>query len=89
MATAPDGAQERFDDIVALNGARLSLLDLGSDDLHTRMTGFGVDGIAQVRREVEQIGLELRYRMLSLPRLADELLERLRLEQIRIHSASN
>ena len=63
------------DDIVTLNRARLMLLDLASDDLHARMTGFGIDGVAQVEREIEQIGLELRYRLLSLPRFGRSLLD--------------
>jgi hypothetical protein len=58
------------DDIVMLNRARLTLLDLGSDDLRARMTGFGQDGVQQAKREFDQIGIELRYRLQALPRLA-------------------
>ncbi|HLT34712.1 MAG TPA: hypothetical protein VK034_00470, partial [Enhygromyxa sp.] len=39
---AADGGR---DDIVMLNHARLILLDLASEDLRDRMTGFGVDGV--------------------------------------------
>ncbi|PRQ05909.1 hypothetical protein ENSA5_00210 [Enhygromyxa salina] len=65
------------DDIVMLNRARLTLLDLSSDELRKRMTGFGSDGVEQVKREIDQIGLELRYRVLALPRIGRGLIERL------------
>jgi len=63
---AADGGR---DDSVTLNRARLILLDLASNDLRKRMTGFGSDGVRQVQRELEQIVLELRYRVVALPRL--------------------
>jgi hypothetical protein len=72
------GAAERGrDDIVMLNHARLTLLDLASDDLRQRMTGFGVHGVQQVRREIDQIALEVRYRFLALPRLLRGLVNQL------------
>ncbi|EDM80372.1 Cdc6-related protein [Plesiocystis pacifica SIR-1] len=68
-------AKEQRDDIVRLNDARLELLEMGSRELRARMTGFGADGVAQVRKEIDQIGLELRFRLLSLPRIGRDLLE--------------
>ncbi|KIG14761.1 Cdc6-related protein [Enhygromyxa salina] len=72
-----ESAHSGRDDIVMLNRARLTLLDLGSSDLRSRMTGFGQDGVEQVKREIDQIGLELRYRIQALPRLARGLFAQL------------
>ncbi|PRQ07268.1 hypothetical protein ENSA7_29760 [Enhygromyxa salina] len=72
-----ESADSGRDDIVMLNHARLTLLDLGSGDLRSRMTGFGQDGVEQVKREIDQIGLELRYRIQALPRLARGLIAQL------------
>ncbi|MEM6292281.1 MAG: AAA family ATPase [Myxococcota bacterium] len=56
------------DDLVLLNHDRLRLLPGMSDDQRADLTGFGASGRAQARREAEQIGLELRYHAMSLPR---------------------
>ncbi len=66
------------DDIVRLNQARLQLLGTTSPSLRDSMTGFGPDGVRQVRGELEQIGLELRYRGSSLPRHLMALVDDLR-----------
>ena len=62
------------DDIVLLNTARLRLLESTTSQLRARVTGFGAAGVRQAARELEQIGLELRYQALSLPRFGRELL---------------
>ncbi|MEM9456169.1 MAG: AAA family ATPase [Myxococcota bacterium] len=55
-------------DIIDLNATRLRLLGITSSSLQDRVTGFGPAGARQVSDEVTQIGLELHYRGLSLPR---------------------
>ena len=56
------------DDVVMLNRARLRLLPNMSSDTRDDLTGLGTAGRAQARRELGQIGLELRYHAMSLPR---------------------
>jgi len=56
------------DDVVMLNRDRLRLLPSMSPDVRDDLTGLGVAGRAQARRELGQIGLELRYHAMSLPR---------------------
>ena len=56
------------DDIVLLNHDRLELLDLASRSVRASVTGLGADGLDQVRGELNQIALELRYHAMSLPR---------------------
>lgn len=56
------------DDVVMLNRDRLRLLPSMSPDLRDDLTGLGLAGRAQARRELGQIGLELRYHAMSLPR---------------------
>lgn len=46
-----------------MNEARLALLPSLSSDLRSRVTGFGEEGLEQVRREVKQIVLTLRYNL--------------------------
>jgi hypothetical protein len=67
----------RRDAVVALNRARLRLVPMLSPGRRSEVTGFSVDGVAQVRREVDQISLELRYHVVALPRLGRTALERL------------
>jgi len=55
------------DDMVSLNELRLELLTLSSAANQAAMTGLGPEGVAQARREFEQIGLELNYQALTLP----------------------
>lgn len=56
------------DDVVMLNRDRLRLLPSMSPEVRDELTGLGVAGRAQARRELGQIGLELRYHAMSLPR---------------------
>ncbi len=49
--------------MLTMNEARLTLLPSLSSDLRSRITGFGDEGFAQVRREVEQIVLTGRYNL--------------------------
>lgn len=58
------------DDTVAMNRARLRLLELASPELRGAVTGLGAPGLDQVRRELDQIGLELRYHARAWPRIA-------------------
>lgn len=61
------------DDVVLLNRDRLRLLPSMSPEVRDDLTGLGVAGRAQARRELGQIGLELRYHAMSLPRDAASL----------------
>ncbi len=47
---------DMHDDAVALNRARLTLLDLVKPDVRDSFTAFGSQGVAETRREAEQIG---------------------------------
>ena len=49
--------------MLTMNEARLTLLPYLSSNLRSRITGFGEEGFAQVRREVEQIVLTGRYNL--------------------------
>ncbi len=48
-----------------LNEARLKLIPELSPGMRERILGFGNEGIAQVKREISQISLDLRYNILS------------------------
>lgn len=65
------------DDVVLLNRARLALLELASSDLRESVTGFGHDGVDQVKRELQQIGLELSFLVMRLSRYRQDLVGRL------------
>ncbi len=56
------------DDVVMLNRDRLLLLPNMSAAQRAELTGLGRPGRAQAGRELVQIGLELRYHAMSLPR---------------------
>ncbi|MEX1363613.1 MAG: AAA family ATPase [Nannocystaceae bacterium] len=71
-------AQGLRDDVVLLNRTRLALLEMASPQLHDEVTGFGPNGVDQVRRELDQISVELGFHVLKLPRYKDVLLEQLR-----------
>ncbi|HET6418138.1 MAG TPA: ATP-binding protein [Polyangiales bacterium] len=73
-----DRAQTLSRAIVIMNESRLRLLDMLSEARRESLEGFGPEGIAQVKREVEQIILEARFDLLSLPREATERYEQLR-----------
>ncbi|MBT0671466.1 hypothetical protein HT136_24140 [Novosphingobium profundi] len=53
-----------------LNGSRLSLLGSLSPTKRARVTGFGSEGVAQVRREISEIALELHFNVKSWRRMA-------------------
>ena len=61
-------AAQTRDDVVALNAARLRLLELASPRLRRAVTSFGAEGVDQAKREFKQISLELGYFALSLRR---------------------
>ncbi|MEZ4329169.1 MAG: ATP-binding protein [Polyangiales bacterium] len=54
-------------DSVALNHARLRLLDLVHPEVRDTFTGFGAAGVAETRSEAEQIGLRARHTSLAWP----------------------
>ncbi|SLK01145.1 hypothetical protein [Novosphingobium mathurense] len=53
------------DAMVLLNGERLALLSSLSASKRAQVTGFGAEGVAQVRREISEIVLELRFNLQS------------------------
>ncbi|WP_340647444.1 ATP-binding protein [Phenylobacterium sp.] len=57
-----------YDSMVSLNAARLGLVGDVSPGLRRRILGFGSEGLAQVQRELDQIGLSLAYNLRDLPR---------------------
>lgn len=61
-------AQGLRDDVVLLNRTRLTLLDLATANLRSSVTGFGSEGVDQVKRELDQISVELGFHALKLPR---------------------
>ena len=63
-------AEARRDAVVTMNRARLRLVGMLSASRRASITGFGAEGVAQVRREVSQMALELRYHLVALPNLA-------------------
>lgn len=71
-------ARDLRDDVETLNDTRLNLLSMASSDLRDRVTGFGADGLDQVRSELDQISVVLGFHALKLPRYGDILLELLR-----------
>lgn len=68
-------AQGLRDDVVLLNRTRLRLLEMASPELYDAVTGFGDRGLDQVKRELDQISVELGFHALKLPRYKDILLE--------------
>lgn len=77
-------AQGLRDDVVLLNRTRLQLLELASPELHDEVTGFGERGLDQVRRELDQISVELGFHVLKIPRYGDLLVESLRASPFRV-----
>lgn len=61
-------AQGLRDDVVLLNKTRLGLLEIASGSLRASVTGFGQQGIDQVKRELDQISVELGFHALKIPR---------------------
>lgn len=68
-----DRTSKARDSIVLLNGARLALLEHTAPTLRAEVTGFGAQGVEQVRAELEQMLLTLRYHLQALPREARTL----------------
>ncbi|MGB5810382.1 MAG: ATP-binding protein, partial [Polyangiales bacterium] len=67
-----DQAAGLRDSVVSLNQARLGLFKMLSESRRDDLEGFGSEGVAQVKRELDQIVLEARFHLLALPReLAD------------------
>jgi len=64
--------------IVIMNESRLGLMDMLSETRRESFEGFGNEGVAQVKREVQQIMLEARFDLLSLPRQAAQRYRQLR-----------
>ena len=64
-----DTARTQRDAMVAMNRSRLRLMSKLSLSKRSALRGFGPEGRAQVRRELAQMTLEARYRLLALPRL--------------------
>lgn len=64
-----DTARTQRDAMVAMNRSRLRLMSKLSLTKRSALRGFGPEGRAQVRRELAQMTLEARYRLLALPRL--------------------
>ena len=73
-----DVAEARRAAMIAMNEARLSLLNDMSPSARARIKGFGPDGVAQVRRELSQIALEARFTLLRLGPLGRDALGLLR-----------
>jgi hypothetical protein len=70
-------AQGLRDDVVLLNRTRLLLLERASPGLRSSVTGFGAAGVDQVKREWDQISVELSFHALKIPRYGDALSTRL------------
>jgi len=64
-------AQGIRDDVVLLNKTRLALLELASPSLRAGVTGFGAAGVDQIKRELDQIRVELGFYALKIPRYRD------------------
>ncbi|MBS7668727.1 hypothetical protein [Croceicoccus gelatinilyticus] len=59
-----------------LNDARLAMLASISPGKRSRVTGFGSEGVAQVRREIAEIVLEVRFNLQSWQRTLTDLSNR-------------
>ncbi len=73
-----DRATAFRDAIVIMNKSRLRLFSMLSEPRRDRLEGFGPEGVAQVKREIKQIMLEVRFQLLSLPREATRRYQLLR-----------
>ncbi|WP_353218260.1 hypothetical protein [Sandarakinorhabdus sp.] len=61
-----------YDAMIDMNAARLQLIDFLSPESRARVTGFDVDGVAQVKREIQQIALTINYNtLMGLERARD------------------
>ncbi|MEM6290676.1 MAG: ATP-binding protein [Myxococcota bacterium] len=86
-STGWDLAEQARDDVVALNLVRLQLLDLASSGLRRSVTGFGADGVDQVKREFKQISLEVGFFGLSLPHYRQILFDEIKNSTIQVFLA--
>ncbi|TFH29346.1 MAG: hypothetical protein E4H00_07135, partial [Myxococcales bacterium] len=66
------------DSVGILNQARLDLFELLSESRRDALEGLGREGVAQVKRELDQIILEARFHLLALPRELTDQVQRLR-----------
>ncbi|MDH3654967.1 MAG: AAA family ATPase [Myxococcales bacterium] len=73
-----DRAEALRDAIVIMNRARLRLFEMLSESRRDSLEGFGPDGVAQVKRELDQIILEVRFHLLVVPREAARQYRQLR-----------
>jgi len=73
-----DRARTLSDAIVIMNTSRLRLLDMLSEARRDSFRGFGSEGVAQVKREIDQILLEIRFDLLALPTEAARRYQQLR-----------
>lgn len=64
-----------FNAMIDMNEVRLSLIPALSGPMHGRITGFGEEGFAQVRREINQMMLTLRYTIVSGPKRVSAALQ--------------
>ena len=71
-------AEALRDAIVIMNRARLRLFEMLSGTRRDSLEGFGPDGVAQVKRELDQIILEVRFHLLHVPREAARQYRKLR-----------
>lgn len=69
--SAWESAKVHRDAMVSMNRDRLMLMSLISPQKRKALKGFGTIGLQQVRRELEQITLEARYHLLTLPRFVE------------------
>ncbi len=75
-----DRAKALRDAIVIMNLARLRLFEMLSEARRDSLEGFGPDGVAQVKRELDQIILEVRFQLLAVPREAARRYRQLQFE---------
>ena len=66
------------DAVVMMNRARLQLFEMLKEPLRDKLEGFGPEGVAQAKRELNQIALEARYHVLALPRKARATVKEMR-----------
>ena len=64
-----------FNAMIDMNEVRLSLIPALSGPMRSRITGFGEEGFAQVRREINQMMLTLRYTIVSGPKRVSAALQ--------------
>lgn len=58
--------------VATLNAARLLLLEHVGEPLRSRVTGFGVTGLEQVAGAMDQLRMQVQWRLRALPRATQE-----------------